>query len=454
MDYTEELLWILDKEGTTYEDFQKKVQENVAFVHSLGLKCDCVGWSTLKRSDPRADQVLEAIQRICKEEGWRARGVYTRHYVGVESDWYQLVPGVLGPFTYDGRIETVSDEGEKVSVCQIRAYHEKDKVPKAYGGILVPERMREACLRAGIHDLDFCWAPDVGRFAAEQYFHIYGKQLVGQVAVARSLQKAEPERLQAAGGWLPRLAEVFHVLQLVDLPDHYLTAQMPEGGIAYVYTPCTDTHYGRYEILIHRDVAQILLREKAFPASVLRPAPVLDAPLGGYVVLQTQPIPRPTAAFMEQMGVACEALKAKPRPARKISEKDALKRLRRAKRDRKDDFRKRMPKDQAEGLADTGYAAMAAYYLVADGGSLSDEYALLPFCEALERDREFRAELEKEELLEERPDGVVIATCANGDVVLLGTDGRPVRFSHEEPVIFSSWPSLAQFFFEALEDLE
>ena len=41
MKYTEKLSWILDTPDRQYHD--EKVRRNIDFVHSLGLKCDCVG---------------------------------------------------------------------------------------------------------------------------------------------------------------------------------------------------------------------------------------------------------------------------------------------------------------------------------------------------------------------------------------------------------------------------
>lgn len=77
MKYREELHWILDKIGVKLGD-EAAYQENIAFVHSLGLKCDCVGWSRLDLASPRVEEILAAIRRFCRENGWRARGMYTR----------------------------------------------------------------------------------------------------------------------------------------------------------------------------------------------------------------------------------------------------------------------------------------------------------------------------------------------------------------------------------------
>ena len=94
MHYTEELHWILDKNGVRLKG-DEGYRQNIEFCHSLGLKCDCVGWSRLKLSDPRTDEILAAIEQFCMEKGWSARGIYSREYEDVESDWFELaVPDI------------------------------------------------------------------------------------------------------------------------------------------------------------------------------------------------------------------------------------------------------------------------------------------------------------------------------------------------------------------------
>lgn len=69
----ETLLWILD--GTSAKTWdEEENKRRIDFVHSLGEKCDCVGWSKLNLSNPNSDEILHRIEDFCKENGWRARG--------------------------------------------------------------------------------------------------------------------------------------------------------------------------------------------------------------------------------------------------------------------------------------------------------------------------------------------------------------------------------------------
>ena len=78
MKFKEHLTWILDKRVHRFND-EDKYQQNIDFVHSLGKKCDCVGWSELDMDEDDADEVLDKIEAFCKEQGWRARGCMREH---------------------------------------------------------------------------------------------------------------------------------------------------------------------------------------------------------------------------------------------------------------------------------------------------------------------------------------------------------------------------------------
>lgn len=90
--------------------------------------------------------------------------------------------------------------------------------------------------------------------------------------------------------------------------------------------------------------------------------------------------------------------------------------------------------------------------MVSDGCVLSDEYELLSYGDSLRITEEFFENLEKEELLVTKPNGIIISTCADGDYVLVTENEKVLRFSHEEPEIISEWKSVAEFIVEALNN--
>lgn len=452
MNYKEELLWILDSPGTTNHNMDEKFRENIAFVHSLGLKCDCVGWSTLDLADPRANEILDHISAFCKKNGWTARGVYKRYHLETDNQWFEIVPNYFKDSTVVDEIKTPPTDTENISTCVIHAFREIDNSPKLFrNNLLVLERFRRSCIQHNIQGVDFCWAKDIGKYEAEQYFHLYANHQIPQIAVDFDLRKS-PQRIQAAGGWLPRLSEVIHTLQFINLPDCYLTEDLPTCGFAYAYIPHTLSCAGRNKFLIHKDIAETLLKEKAISARALKPVTVVDQLPGGYILAQTKPLKQPSADFTDKMLLEYEKLKAKHRPIREVSEKVALKLMRNAKKDCKEDFQKAMSKTVGQDLLSTNYAPVIPYYLIANGCSLSDEYELLSYNQAIKENDEFQGNLEKEELLEEKPEGIVIAKTIGGDFVLLCKDGAVIQFSHEAPKVTDQWPSLAQFIVYAIQN--
>lgn len=453
MKIIETLDWILDKDDTHIAD-DEKFRLNIEFVHSLGLKCDCVGWSKLDLQNPRADEILYAIDSFCKKNGWKARGIYTRTYSDYTSDWYEIVPSAFNDNTlcdYDDECE--SERGEKVRIFNLRAYHELRPSPKWwYESILVPERFRDACVRHGITDVDFCWARDKGKYQAEQYFHLYCNKQIPTIAEGKNMTIEDREKIDALGGYLPQITDIFFKLQLINLQDCYIDADIPNCSIALAYCPRTFTYCGKNKFLIHKNFAQILLQEKAISESDLMPAMVVKELPRGYTLSHTVMPDRPIASCFQKSIAEYEKLKNTERPLRLISEKDALKLLRIAKKDRKEDFKKALPKAKIIDIAETSYAPILPYYMIANGGYLSDEYELMPFGIAIEENKLFTEELLAEELLETKLYGIVIGKCPDGDKILLCDDGKVIRFSHEEPVATEEWVSLAQFVTDAINE--
>ena len=471
MKYKEELFWILDKPGTTIHNQDEKFRENKEFVHSLGLKCDCVGWCKLDLKNPKTAEILEKIAAFCKENDWKARAVYTRNYIDIESDWYELVPTKFNDTAIVDVIETFTKDSIKLNNYILRAFHETSIVPKSsYTDLFVPERFRNSCIQQNCNDLDYCWVKDKGKYEAEQYFHIYGKHLISHVAIGENIASSI---LPAMGGWLSKISEIFHEIQQINLPDCYLAADMPANGIAYIclykdypyidaklsedsneyaYYVKTRKELTRNTILIHKDTAKTLLKDKALSAKNLRPAPIVETLPAGYTLLQTDTIARPDFSFMNKMNLEYEKIKETSRPKRIVSEKDALKVLRKEKKERKDDFHKALSKTKVQEIYETDYRVIVPYYLVANGGYLSDEYELLSYAQAVIENNQFHTQLKTEELLEERPDGIIIAKCPDGDSILLCKNGSVLRFSHEAPEITNQWPSLSHFIIDAINN--
>ena len=264
------------------------------------------------------------------------------------------------------------------------------------------------------------------------------------------------QRMQLLGGSLPRLTRVFYDLA-ASLPCCYLASELPSGGFSSAYeAPGSKYNVGFQRILVHRAQAEILLQQKALQPSMLTPVPVLDTFPSGYTAEERTHQPVPAQSVRIELHRAYDKLKATDRPVRMVTEKEAVKLLRTAKKDRKADFGKALPKAKAEELADTAWAPLIPYWLIAQSGYISDEYEyeLLSPDRAAGETEAYHNAMQAEELVADKPVGVVIAVCADGDKVLLLRDGAVIRFSHEAPETVNRWPSLAQFITDAIQESE
>ncbi|MBE6564761.1 MAG: hypothetical protein E7655_05780 [Ruminococcaceae bacterium] len=464
-----------------YED--EMTQRKRDFVHSLGLRCDTVGWCHVEADKTDIPWLLDEIERFCKQEGFLARGGYGCSYEGVESDWFEVsrwapeVPG-LSDYIEDG-------------LYSIHAY--KNHGRPFFMGVtfqvppVVSERFRDVCLQNGIPDLRFSRVIDTGRYDASPYFFLFPQARVTEIAWDKGLRYSDDKahylyrkvpdgclaplyrhmnhlrflctrvphgrfsplyrRLKQLGGFLPRLAEVFYDFQF-HLPDYYPAKALPETGFAQVYDHDRDT------LLIHKETAELLIAEKLLSPSWLQPALIYDkTPPPGYRTdIINDPLWRgyntEQAAKAE---AAYEALQKKQRPPFKATEKQTLTLLRSAKRSRKEDFNQKMRQETADSLADTPLAPLIPFYLVANGCFLDDEYRILPYEETEKATRMLEERLASEEYAS-LPRGPVFCRCPDGDDVILCGDGKVCRISHEVPEVSEEWESLFLFAFECLNN--
>ena len=472
MKYIEKLHWILDNEQLTDEE---RYRQNIEFVHSLGLKCDRVGWSELILNNPRTDEILDAVDSFCKKNNFKARCVYTREYMDFESEWYELNP--TDSFSHnviDDIFTCKSEQGNSIKLLNIKAYRETKTTPKWFGSnnFFVPERFRNTCLRHNIKDIDFCWVNDKGKYEAEQYFYIYGNNQIPnfinfyhsefgtkKTFFEKIKQKQVRKKMYKMDGYIPKIAKIFHTLQQINLPNCYFENDMPNCKIAQAHVlktyfwdgkKYTDTY--RNKFLIHKSFVEVLLRENAIPESALRPALIVKDIPQGYAVKQTKRIDRPTPEYMNLSIKEYEKIKTISRPKRKVTESDALKIFRDAKKSKKEDFKNALSKDFTLNSKHIEYAPLIPFYLIANGCYLSDKYVLLSYDKAVIENDLFQKELNKEDLLEEKPKGVVIATCADGDKIILCDNDKVIRFSHEDLTVIEEWQNLPLFIVDAINN--
>ena len=475
------LSWILDKPHDSDIKGEEQYKRNIEFVHSLGLKCDCVGWSLLDLSRPDADEILDRIEEFCKKDEWLARGGCGRVFEDVDdAQWYELrFPDAV----MDSWRIPRDENGKYTDELTLKSYMQKSVTGfNLMSGFYVSEDFCNACIKNNIKGLNFYWIRDIGRYQSKQYFRICPEKSLPYIACSKELQYSdklqcyytdwdnrifeykhieelykphEPgskvhDNLKKLGGKLARISEIFYSMQF-NLPDYYPRSEMPDSGFVRVFWK-KGGYYSNDKLLVHKKTVEILKSERVSIDKYLTPVFLYDEVPEGYSVLEMQTEKRPDTEFINIINKEYEEfLKLPPRPQRKATEKEAIKKLRKAKTERKSDFKKKMKKELAESLAETEYFELLSYYLIANGGFISDEYEILPYEETEKATKAFFEELKKEELSELDICGIVFAKCADGDNVLLKEDGMVLRMSHEVPEILEEWNSLAQFFFDSIE---
>ena len=302
----------------------------------------------------------------------------------------------------------------------------------------------------------YCWLKDVGRFRGIQYFAVAPKDRVPRIMCDRNLAYSVPntamlkalpinKKIQELGGSLPKIAKIFTTLD-IELDSCYLQKDMPDTFFAYGYLNQTNSFVGKNEILLRRDAVEQLILSKVLTEKQICPVYISDSPVPGYSFEEMVEKPFPADVILNKRLTDYRELVSKNRPQRTVTEKDAVKALRYAKKNRKEDFRSTLPKKQREFLAETEYAALEPYYAVCEAGYLSDEYRLLSYNESLAESKDFKEDMVKEETIDFSVDGIIIAICPDGDRVMLASSNEVYRISHEVPVIIGQWSSLACFF--------
>ena len=89
----EELFWIFDdldsNNKITFND-ESLYERNRNFIHSLGLKCDYVGWVHMDLSSVDYISILKKAAKFCEENGCKIRGNYHCSPEYTNCDWYVL----------------------------------------------------------------------------------------------------------------------------------------------------------------------------------------------------------------------------------------------------------------------------------------------------------------------------------------------------------------------------
>ena len=246
----ENLVWILDyvdeNGNMCLKDSEEEYKVCVDFSHSLGLKCDSVGWTELDMTRPDTGEILDKIEAFCKENGMKARGGYSMWYEDFESDWYLIDPPYVKGY-YSNGISAHNNRGNHI-LRDVREF-------------CVSDRFRKVCLENNVPGLRFSWYRDVGRYEAMQFFRISGTKSLSRIAYSAYLSYSDEfwiddkgmkhysgdnpkprgagsklqKELAKFGKHSSRLADIFYNLRINTAYESFFfpADEMPDEGIVH-----------------------------------------------------------------------------------------------------------------------------------------------------------------------------------------------------------------------------
>lgn len=253
-------------------------------------------------------------------------------------------------------------------------------------------------------------------------------------------------QLANLGGKLPVLIDMFYELR-IDIPVCIKKTDLPSTDFSYY-------KYHEYDhveegFLIRKRVADILLQQRIISKSDLKMVYLVGEVPEGYERYVSKELYKICEADIQNSIYAYKEFLKTPRPDRKVSEEEVLKLLRNQRKEEKEYYNNPLSKRYCDALIGTDYEKMSPYYKICDGAVISDEYTLLSYKESISETKEFKEQMKFEEWLEPIS-GIVIAKCADGDMVVLTNEKLVNRVSHEDWEVVETWHNVETFIFEAM----
>lgn len=461
----ETLLFILDSINSKSIFDDKVTNENIKFIHSLNLKCDCVGWCKIQLNE-KTDQLLNKIKDFALQNKRVVRGWYEKKSTEFDSDFFILNAKYLSNL-YDDYESFLDQNKNELKIGTIKAY----KLPKSENIFwdsplpIVSESFKEICIKNKLTGIDFYWIKDTGKYKAKQFFAPILNNKITEFACDKglsycnsiSLLNKNPilpknsdlfKNFQNLGGYLPVLSQIFYDLN-VSLPLKVNSSFLPNTDFSYVY--CNKKDYICEELILNKKAKNILLSEGAINQKQLTPIEIVEIYPPGYTVLKSDDAPYPNEDGLNNIANCYNAFLQKEKPIKNISEKECIALLKEYKRNDSKNFKKALAKSVQLTLENTEYACILPYYKIGSEILLNDEITLIDLNQSKIETAEYIALLEKEELHDEKIIGIVIAKGIDGDYYVLDQN-KVFRINHEDMTVFEEWDCIHFFISEALEN--
>lgn len=433
---TEKIFWIIDSKKNKFD-----YQFSIDFVHSFGLKCDCVGWCTMPIKSEKDFELLEQIKEKAKALNVKTRLYYEKKETEIEAEWYILNPR-----------KEVDFEFEK----GVKAYNltPNDHIAEACDLIIVSEKFMNAC--KNFEGAKFAYVKDIGRFKSKPHYYILpnesakyelglGKRFIGSY----KKNKKEYEAIDSYGGNLSRIASCFDEIEHLDIPIMITKEDEPCGDFCYIaYEDCSQKYF-----LVRKKVAEVLLNRNIVKKSELAPVRYCDKKAHKNMLYKCKPRELYSKEILAQWEKDKEKLESKSKPIFEPNEKLALQLLRKAKKERVEDFNRSLSKVFLEKIEDD-LAILSPIFKITNGCYLNDEICLFSYNEIERETKEFFEHLKDEEqLVKDMPElltAKAIGATADGDKILLLNDLSVMRYQHEDAYLSEKYKSIWEFIFEMI----
>lgn len=447
----------------TSKDGEEK--EHKAFLKSLGIKSDSVGWCELNLDDSDAKDNLDKICKYAKEKFRSVRIWYEWKEDYEDSDWYIYKPKHLSVDIKAWKDIKISsalyrDGGTYHSIVDgINAY----KIPKNISIIMfddmkatsaiVSEKFRECVENNGLTEMQFVWAKDKGRYQAPDYYRVVNMSVYNDnnifISLTESYEKIRRRKKYLYGPNWPWLAEYNLVL------DHLSVPPLFKGEI-----PIVDITEWTWGFILSKKAAQCMLNDKLIlkedlsPCRFVNEVPDYYEPLskhfsnGTCVETVSEKL---SGEEMLEIQKEYEKFSKKERPIREVKQKEVLKALKNAKKENPDDFLKPLKKSERETLVGTQYEVLLPYLSISDGMWFED-IDILSFEDMKTETVEYLKCRTEEEVME-LPEGIQIGVSGGGDYIIL-TSGKVVRYSHEDWTVENEWKNIDLFVMELIDGIE
>lgn len=447
-----EKIQIIVKEQKRKDDYSLGIN----FMHSFGLKCDCVGWATIILDSEDKLELVKRMGEEARKQKINIRCSYEKEVTDADTEWCFIEPAYNlnnDWYEYDCVSKKDSIKGYKVS--------KGVNLINIGGYTAASEKFVEICKDEKFTGISFVWVNDTGRYKAEPYFYIYSDYFVSKPTTGGHLldRDAKLSRRQSVpychqadqiGGNLTLLNENFCSLEFTEVPIMLNANHMPDTDFAFV-----DCDGCSNKLVIRKAAADKLMKKGVIKQKELIPALYYDEEKYNLLITNHKIKKFITQHDLEAVEKEYQKFLKKKKPEYIPTEKVTLALLRKAKREDKDRFEKALKKSVVESLAETKLAVMAPYYTVTNGGELSDEVEFYGYEEVSDMTEDFLVDLSKEEtILEEFSqlnDSLVIGGTANGDTILLLSNGKVMRYDHEDPTLSREWNTVFEFFYDNLE---